>query len=935
MERVMVQTWMFEDFAEEWVFELELVLVSSLVLVEVVDVEETKYGSYQKVQKVHMFGRKKMARRDGRVTQLDSELRAILAQRVYSPDFDKKEAEIRALKAEIARIDSERVQPTMFTSSAPLPVIKPTCHPFLPSFSSRTYEPSKLFGMTHTLFPPHPRPQPKPKKTPKPALVQKPIPQQNPQTSRFEPSPSPSPTSLPESTQPPPIQTTVSLEKQPMYQYSTQQLSHSPSLDSSTENSPSQLDSSSIESSDLSNSDTSNSNLADISKLLMAEPTEQSGATDPGPRTEPVDTDEENQETSETGESSQSMPPQPKVSKPSNGPWFTFDDIPPTKWRERLQELSDWIDLQMLAPDATTQSVLREFSTRFTGSLRDWFDSLGQYRQLKFIQISTVSQALAVLHDQFIAEPSVTFEAARRDYLNMKCFSLNTKDLHYHYKRMSLLYYKLSGFNDPTLRHIFLASLPEELQPEIQRQLAAHRLNIDTLSLGKLFQIALGCLDKLCEQKKLFQELIKDKEPFRSACKKPYLAIKCKDPKKCDCSPKKKSHFKKSRFPFPSRKWCTKLFRFFRKRQSHSKRFPDRKKSSSDFEPIYTVQPSSILIHDRSITIPSVKIQIIPSKYHKPITAIGFIDIGAQRSTHYEHHKLLQQFFQIIQEHGIMISDKKSTIATTSVDFLGMKIQDGHYQPGPHIAQELLHFPNSNFTKKQVQQFLGIINYIRDFLPHVNHHTSKLSALLKKNPPSWSEIHSYAVKQLKQIAQNPPSLKLITDGKRILQTDASDESWGAILLEECNGHFIAYASGQFIDAQKHYHTVYKEILAVKNVPHITYLEQDFQIKTPLKNFLMELNYIPPDQPEILHTSLGPKHEMFMIPTSSLHSQPPNRRLIIKEEKPDYIDFLFQDSQDPYEDFTPVPSPSPYDFPNFPGSSSSQYPPFSSQPEHFP
>ena len=39
-----------------------------------------------------------------------------------------------------------------------------------------------------------------------------------------------------------------------------------------------------------------------------------------------------------------------------------------------------------------------------------------------------------------------------------------------------------------------------------------------------------------------------------------------------------------------------------------------------------------------------------------------------------------------------------------------------------------------------------------------------------------------------------------------------------ILLEDCNGkeHFIAYATGQFPDAQKHYHTVYKEILAVKN-----------------------------------------------------------------------------------------------------------------------
>ena len=53
---------------------------------------------------------------------------------------------------------------------------------------------------------------------------------------------------------------------------------------------------------------------------------------------------------------------------------------------------------------------------------------------------------------------------------------------------------------------------------------------------------------------------------------------------------------------------------------------------SSDFEPIYTAQPSSILLNDRTIPIPSVKIQLIPSKYHKPITSIGFIDIGAQRS---------------------------------------------------------------------------------------------------------------------------------------------------------------------------------------------------------------------------------------------------------------------------------------------------------------
>ena len=166
--------------------------------------------------------------------------------------------------------------------------------------------------------------------------------------------------------------------------------------------------------------------------------------------------------------------------------------------------MSACIDLQMLRAGAATQSVLREFATRFTSALRDWFDSLGQYRQLQFVQLPEVSSALAVIHDQFLGHPSVVFEAVRRDYLNMKCYSLNAKDLDFHYKRISLLLYKLNGFNEPTLKHVFLASFPEELQPDIQRQLKASNLIIDNISLGKIFQIAKTCLDKLCEQKQFF-----------------------------------------------------------------------------------------------------------------------------------------------------------------------------------------------------------------------------------------------------------------------------------------------------------------------------------------------------------------------------------------------------------------------------------------------
>ena len=77
-----------------------------------------------------------------------------------------------------------------------------------------------------------------------------------------------------------------------------------------------------------------------------------------------------------------------------------------------------------------------------------------------------------------------------------------------------------------------------------------------------------------------------------------------------------------------------------------------------------------------------------------------------------------------------------------------------------------------------------------------------------------------AVKRLKIITQGLPPLQIPGQGKRILQTDASDEFWGVVLIEEqSNGsrRIYGYKSGQFDNSQKHYHSTFKEILAVKNV----------------------------------------------------------------------------------------------------------------------
>ena len=74
-----------------------------------------------------------------------------------------------------------------------------------------------------------------------------------------------------------------------------------------------------------------------------------------------------------------------------------------------------------------------------------------------------------------------------------------------------------------------------------------------------------------------------------------------------------------------------------------------------------------------------------------------------------------------------------------------MFLKDGHYHPGSHIAAELLKFLDSDLTKKQIQQFLGIVNYVKDFIPKVAVHTSQLSCMLKKTAPPWGPAQTEAV----------------------------------------------------------------------------------------------------------------------------------------------------------------------------------------------
>ncbi|QHO48453.1 polyprotein [Arachis hypogaea] len=279
----------------------------------------------------------------------------------------------------------------------------------------------------------------------------------------------------------------------------------------------------------------------------------------------PIEEEEEEGITSERDEptASSSRTQTGSFEVKTSNKWFTFDDIQPARYRERLNEFNAWIETTMANPNLTSSQVLADFINRMTGNLREWVNNLSEYERLQLIN-GTSSQFLGIIHQEFLGDITIIQKRNSQEYFEMKCCSLNRKDLEKHYKKMAAKYYPLGGNNNPPLKQVFIASLPDELQPELHRMMMALRKEVATTTIGEIYQLALAALDKLCEQQQMFKQLSKNSSKLKGACSKSYLKIKCKEPSTCECKTKKKTHWRS-----PTKAFYQRTFRRGRRKQKY------------------------------------------------------------------------------------------------------------------------------------------------------------------------------------------------------------------------------------------------------------------------------------------------------------------------------------------------------------------------------
>ena len=185
-----------------------------------------------------------------------------------------------------------------------------------------------------------------------------------------------------------------------------------------------------------------------------------------------------------------------------------------------------------------------------------------------------------------------------------------------------------------------------------------------------------------------------------------------------------------------------------------------------------------------------------------------------------EHLEHLEKVLQVLQDAKLKVNPAKCKVARKRVKFLGFQVTQGRIQTVSDKVDQVTAWPTPR-TKKELQRFLALAGYYRQFVPDFAHIAVPLSDLTKKKKTKivcWGEEEATAFEELKQILAELPS-RYAPDFSRpfIVQTDTSDRGVGAVLSQEKEGlEFpVMYLSKKLSLREQKYSTIEKEAFAVK------------------------------------------------------------------------------------------------------------------------
>lgn len=194
-------------------------------------------------------------------------------------------------------------------------------------------------------------------------------------------------------------------------------------------------------------------------------------------------------------------------------------------------------------------------------------------------------------------------------------------------------------------------------------------------------------------------------------------------------------------------------------------------------------------------------------------------DICIYSKTFEDHLNDIQIVFSKLIKFNWKLKLKKCQFAQTKIQYLGHIISHNQIEVHPKNVEKVKMMKRPT-NVKELQAFLGSVNYYRRFIPNLSELTQPLLLNLrgKREIFIWNQEQDDAyVEILKKLCEEPVLIMPDYSEQFILQTDASSVGYGGRLAQEVDGILrpIAYFSGAFTkherDKWNHWQ---KEALAV-------------------------------------------------------------------------------------------------------------------------